>query len=164
MGHSMGGALVQLYAMKYPEKIAGLILVGTGAKLRVVQIIFDMLDNDFEGYLQMIAKFAFHHNTPVEIIEASIEEVRKCPVHVIRRDFEFCDSFNIMDTVDRITHKTLLIAADSDNLTPPKYLEYLHDKIQQSTLVIIPDAGHSMMIEQFKRFNEIVAAWIRSNE
>ncbi len=164
MGHSMGGALAQLYAIRNPEKIAGLVLVGTGAKLRVTQIIFDLLDNDFEGYLKMIAKFAFHPDTSHEIIEASIKEVRKCPVHVIRRDFEFCNEFNIMDMVENIPHRTLLIAADSDNLTPPKYLEYLHDKIRQSTLVIIPKAGHSMMLEQFNKFNDIVAAWIRSNE
>ena len=34
-GHSMGGAIAQLYALKYPEELKGIILMGTGAKLRV---------------------------------------------------------------------------------------------------------------------------------
>ena len=34
-GHSMGGAIAQMYALRYPEEIRGLILIGTGAKLKV---------------------------------------------------------------------------------------------------------------------------------
>ncbi|MGY5873793.1 MAG: alpha/beta hydrolase, partial [Candidatus Thorarchaeota archaeon] len=34
-GHSMGGALTQLYALNHTEYLRGIILVGTGAKLRV---------------------------------------------------------------------------------------------------------------------------------
>ena len=35
VGHSMGGAIAMLFALTYPELMAGLVLVGTGAKLRV---------------------------------------------------------------------------------------------------------------------------------
>ena len=34
-GHSMGGAITLLYALKYPEELRGIILIGTGARLRV---------------------------------------------------------------------------------------------------------------------------------
>ena len=34
-GHSMGGAIAQLYALRYPDELRGLILIGTGARLRV---------------------------------------------------------------------------------------------------------------------------------
>ena len=164
MGHSMGGALTQLYALQYPDKIDGIILVGTGAKLRVANIIFDLLDNDFEGYLKAMVEFGFHKETPKELIEASLDEIRKCPIHVIRRDFEFANSFDIMDKVDQISHRTLLIAGEADQLTPPKYLQYLHNKIKDSHLVIIPNAGHIMMLEQATQFNRMVANWVTSNE
>ena len=34
-GHSMGGAIALLYALRYPEELRGIILIGTGARLRV---------------------------------------------------------------------------------------------------------------------------------
>ncbi|MBN2187535.1 MAG: alpha/beta hydrolase [Dehalococcoidia bacterium] len=35
IGHSLGGAIVQLYALKWPEDIKAIALVATGARLRV---------------------------------------------------------------------------------------------------------------------------------
>ena len=34
-GHSMGGAITLQYALRYPEELRGIILIGTGARLRV---------------------------------------------------------------------------------------------------------------------------------
>ena len=35
-GHSLGGAIAQLYGLKYPETAKTLVLIGTGARLRVL--------------------------------------------------------------------------------------------------------------------------------
>ena len=34
-GHSMGGAIALDYALRFPQDLAGLVLIGTGARLRV---------------------------------------------------------------------------------------------------------------------------------
>ena len=34
-GHSMGGAIAQYYGLSYPDELKALVLVGTGARLRV---------------------------------------------------------------------------------------------------------------------------------
>ena len=44
-GHSLGGAVAQAYYFKYPEKVKALLLVGTGARLRVSPMILDALKN-----------------------------------------------------------------------------------------------------------------------
>ncbi|MFX0108529.1 MAG: alpha/beta fold hydrolase, partial [Candidatus Hodarchaeota archaeon] len=56
-GHSMGGALTQLYAMEKPERLKGIILIGTGARLRVNPMIFDLLENNFDGYVEAMGQF-----------------------------------------------------------------------------------------------------------
>jgi pimeloyl-ACP methyl ester carboxylesterase len=161
-GHSMGGALTQLYALAHPEILSGIILVGTGAKLRVTPIIFDLLENNFDGYVEAVGSFMFHENTSNEVIEASKHEVRKCPANIIGRDFELCDNFDIMGKVSQIELPTLILVGEEDVMTPIKYSTYLHEKIKGSVMHVIRTAGHSVMLEQFGRFNEYIADWVKS--
>jgi pimeloyl-ACP methyl ester carboxylesterase len=161
-GHSMGGALTQLYAIKNPNQLKGIILVGTGARLRVSPMIFNLLDNDFDGYINAMGQFAFHPDTPSGIIEASLIEARKCSVPVIRRDFEFCDKFDIMDEVGEISLPTLILVGDKDQMTPPKYSAYFHKNIKVSEYQIIKKAGHSVMLEQARLFNDAILKWVTS--
>ena len=160
-GHSMGGALTQLYALNHPEYLRGIILVGTGAKLRVTPVVFNLLDNDFEGYVEAVGNFMFHEDASEEMIEASKHEVRMCPVQIIRRDFELCDKFDIMDTVEKIKSPTLILVGDGDVMTPVKYSTYLKDKIEDSVMHVIEGAGHSVMLERFGVFNELIANWVK---
>ncbi len=160
-GHSMGGALTQLYSLAHPENLSGIILVGTGAKLRVTPLVFDLLENNFDGYVEAIGSFMFHENTSNEVIEASKHEVRKCPANIISRDFELCDNFDIMDKVSQIGLPTLIIVGDGDAMTPIKYSTYLHEKIKGSVMHVIRTAGHSVMLEQFGIFNEYVTDWVK---
>jgi pimeloyl-ACP methyl ester carboxylesterase len=159
-GHSMGGALTQLYSLNHPESLSGIILVGTGAKLRVTPVVFNLLENDFEGYVEAVGNFMFHENTPEEMVETSKHEVRKCPVQVIRRDFELCDKFDIMDVVHQIKTPTLIIVGEKDVMTPVKYSSYLKEKIASSTMHVIEEAGHLVMFEKSGVFNELVVNWI----
>jgi len=158
-GHSMGGALAQLYALQYSDKISGLVLVATGAKLRVADIVFDLLDTDFEGYLGAVEEFMFHKNTSRDLVEASVVEVRKCPVPVIRRDYELCNAFNVMDRLKEIQIPTLIIVGAQDMMTPVKYSQYLHSQIENSKLLVIENAGHSIMLEQSSKVNQGILSW-----
>ncbi|MBD3404610.1 MAG: alpha/beta fold hydrolase [Candidatus Lokiarchaeota archaeon] len=161
-GHSMGGALTQFYAQRFATKLSGIILVGTGAKLRCNPMIFDLLRNNFDGYIEAVGEFMFHENTPLELIEASKREVRKCSPDVISRDFGMCDAFDIMDDVCSIKLPTLIIVGDSDVMTPVKYSQFLADKIPNTTMKIIEEAGHSVMLEQWEQFNDTIIEWIHS--
>src|SRR5262249_23177397 len=42
-GHSMGGAVVQAFALDRPERLDGIILISTGARLRVLARLVDLL-------------------------------------------------------------------------------------------------------------------------
>lgn len=161
-GHSMGGALTQLYALNHPNSISGIVLVGTGAKLRVAPAVFNLLDNDFEGYVESLGAFMFHENTSEEMIDASKHEVRKCPVQIIRRDFELCDKFDIMEEVKEIKIPTLILVGEADVMTPAKYSQYLKDQIKDSVMHVIKDAGHSVMLEQFGVFNDLLEKWAKN--
>lgn len=161
MGHSMGGALSQLYALKNSTKLSGLVLVGTGARLKVAPMIFDFLDRDPNAYFNAMPQFMFHESAPKTVVEASLAEARECPIPVIRRDFEVCNSFDLMNEVNRISLPTLVVVGDSDMMTPVKYANYLHEKIPGSDLRIMSQAGHAVMLEKPLGFNQAVLDWLK---
>ncbi|MBN2230948.1 MAG: alpha/beta hydrolase [Candidatus Thorarchaeota archaeon] len=161
-GHSMGGALTQLYALSNPDKLRGIILIGTGARLKVAPIIFDMLENNFDAYIEVVGSFMFNEHTNPELIESSKDEVKKCPARIIRRDFELCNNFDIMNEVSKIALQTLILVGSNDIMTPVKYSEYLHSKIPNSCIKRIDSAGHIVMLEQSSQVNNIINAWMKS--
>ena len=161
-GHSMGGMLAQLFALRYPDLIGGIILVGTGAKLRVASFIFEAIDNNFDEYVEGAGNFMFYEDASKELIEASKHEIRKCNPKIVRRDFAACNEFDIMEKISEISVPTLIIVGEQDIMTPVKYSKYLRDNIQNSTIHIIEKAGHSVMLEQPRKFNAHVNDWMKS--
>jgi pimeloyl-ACP methyl ester carboxylesterase len=161
-GHSMGGALAQLYALRHPEHLNGVVLISTGARLKVAPMVFELLENDFDGYIAALGTYMFHETSSEEMIEASKQEVRKCPPRIIRRDFELCNEFDIMQEVSSIQVPALIIVGTDDVMTPVKYADYLHQSIRQSTLKIIEAAGHMVMLEQDSAVNSAIAGWVSS--
>ncbi|MFX0063311.1 MAG: alpha/beta fold hydrolase [Candidatus Hermodarchaeota archaeon] len=161
VGHSLGGAIVQQYSLKHPQDLLGIVLVGTGAKLRVMDQILDNLLDDFEEIVNLIAQYAFHKETDPRIIQKSIDQLLECPPNIMLQDFKACNEFNLFTEIKNISVPTLIICGTNDLLTPPKYSKYLHENIANSKLVEIPDAGHMVMLEQVQPFNQALKSFIR---
>jgi pimeloyl-ACP methyl ester carboxylesterase len=160
----MGGAIVQMMALKYPELMKGIILVGTGARLRVNASILNGIRNHFEEIIPKLVSFAYYQGAPKELIERGAEILRKCKPEVLFRDFLACDRFDIMNEVRNINLPTLIICGLEDKLTPVKYATYLHQMIKGSRLQIISKAGHMVMMEAPRIFNEKLKEFILSQK
>jgi len=160
-GHSLGGAIAQAYYFRYPEDTNGLILVGTGAKLRVSPFILEVLQKDIQEYVDSIPMGAFYRRTDKKIIEELIEEVKKTEGTVIYTDFSICDKFDTIDKTSSINVPCLIIVGKADKLTPVKYSQFFHEKIKDSELLVINRAGHMVMVEQPDEFNKAVEEYIK---
>jgi pimeloyl-ACP methyl ester carboxylesterase len=75
-------------------------------------------------------------------------------------DFFICDKFDVLEKIELISVPCLIIVGRQDKLTPIKYSEFSHNKITQSDLQIIEDAGHMVMIEKPKEVNEAIRKFI----
>jgi pimeloyl-ACP methyl ester carboxylesterase len=127
-GHSLGGAIALSMGLEYGQELGGLILVGTGARLRVLPKI--------------------------------LEDARRASL-ITYRDWAACNIFDIMTRLNEIHLPTLIICGADDRMTPIKYSQYMHDRIQGSTLCIIPDAGHDVMREQPEAVNHAIKEWLK---
>jgi len=161
IGNSMGGAIVQKFALDHPEYLKAIVLVCTGAKLRVTPIIFDAIKKNYAQAIELITELAFSHKTPSEIKKRAAEEIMRISSEVTYGDFEACDKFNVMNRLKEIQLPALIICGLEDQLTPVKYSEYLKDNIPNSRLEIVADAGHMVMRERPAEFNEKLIKFIK---
>jgi pimeloyl-ACP methyl ester carboxylesterase len=154
IGHSMGSAIVMQYAIQLPApEVRALILVGSGARLRVSPVILELLAHDFEKASKMIAKNLFGSPS----LDAYFQQVEKdmivCGQKGMTSDFLACDRFDLMNHVADIRVPTLAIVGSKDIMTPPKYSRFLTEQISHSRLEVIDDVGHMVMAEQPEEFN-----------
>jgi len=162
VGHSMGGAITLKFALTYPEYLKAIVLVDTGAKLRVAPIIFEEIKRNYDNVMELMKKYAFSEKTPVEIKNKTVEIMKRVKPEVFYGDFEACDKFDVMESLNRINLPTLIICGKDDLLTPVTYSEYLRANIPNSTLKVLDDAGHMVMLEKPEEFNKILEDFINS--
>ena len=160
VGHSMGGAIAQTLALSHAEMMKGIVLVGTGARLKVFPMILDGIRNNFEETVRKINQFAFSRKVLAELIEKSLSFMSKCRPEVLYGDFLACDRFDRMNEVEKIVIPTLILCGDDDQLTPLKYSQFLNSRIKGSKLEVLSNAGHMVMMEAAQAFNERVREFI----
>ncbi len=155
-GHSMGGATAMTMALRYPQRVAGLVLVGTGARLRVLQAILNGTLSDFEDTIQLICEYAYSPDAPRQLVRQGQRQMLDVAPQTIHDDFAACNTFDVMERLGEIHCPTLVICGTEDHLTPPKYAQYLADRIAGAELRPIEGAGHMVMIEKPDRVAELI--------
>ncbi len=163
VGHSMGGAIVQTLALTHAEVIKGIILVCTGARLKVFPMIFDGIKNNFEESVRMINQYAFSPKVRADLLEKGISYMMQYKPEVLYGDFLACDRFDLMNQVEKITLPTLVLCGEDDQLAPVKYSQFLSSRIKGSKLKVLPNAGHMAMLEAPQAFNESIKEFILEN-
>ena len=161
-GHSLGGGIAQLYALTYPRDLKGLMLIGTGARLRVLPDTLSTLRN-LIGNESAWREFIEAAPQPTDPILRSIREMRhKIGPAVMLSDLLCCDKFDIMGRVHEIKLPTLIVVGTQDVSTPVKYSQYLQNKIDGSKLVIIQGATHNIMIDKPDELNRAISEFLKS--
>ncbi len=160
-GHSLGGAIALSLALSHHEVVTGLVLIGTGAKLRVLPQILEDIKKDKEHTLDSVVTLAFSKKTSPALKKEAFDEMMRCGAEVIYKDFDACDRFNVMDSIASLMVPALIVCGTDDSLTPQKYSRYLNEAIEGSRLVLIEDAGHMVMREKPEEVNRAVEEFVR---
>jgi pimeloyl-ACP methyl ester carboxylesterase len=163
VGHSMGGAIAQSLALAYPDRVAALALVATGARLRVSPAFLEGFQNDFENTVDKISAYYFARDADPRLIEKSAALLRACGQLIVLGDFTACNGFDASERIPQISVPTLVLGGTEDQLTPPKSSEFLAVKIPDAQLVLIDGAGHHVMIEKADAVNRVLKEFVQRN-
>jgi pimeloyl-ACP methyl ester carboxylesterase len=159
-GHSMGGAIGQELALRSSLPLAGLILIATGEELNVSPKILDGLLTEPDQTLALINQRCLPKNTDPLLIQQSLQLLRQTPIPIITNDFIACNRFDRSENISTITLPTLIVVGQEDRMTPPAFSQRLNQKISSSRLVVVPDAGHLVMLERPKEVNRAIEALV----
>jgi len=67
---------------------------------------------------------------------------------MVLNDFIACDRFDLSGQIGQIDKPALILSGQEDKMTPPQYARFLNQEIKKSRLQLVPQAGHSLVLEQ----------------
>ncbi len=161
VGHSLGGAIALTMALEYSNELGGIILIGTGARLRILPALLADAKNTPEQARLRLSQMAIATTTAPTVSQSVVQEQVSPGPSILYRDLAACDVFDIMKRLYEVSIPTLVLCGVEDQLTPVKYSIYLHQHISDSTLRVIPDAGHYVMREQPEAVNSAIDEWMQ---
>lgn len=148
-GHSMGGAIALTLALAAPERVAGLFLVGTGARLRVAPAILTASADPARAaeVADAVAAASFGTATGEGERTEFARGVAAQPRGVVHGDFTACDAFDVVDRLGEVQAPAFVVVGSEDRLTPPKYAALLRARLPGEGMLVVPGAGHMVARE-----------------
>ncbi len=178
LGLSFGGPIAIRFAALYPERVWGLILTNTLARIdlshvglnRTLLIPIARWSTRFApaALVRRLARlwgrlciWVFDPSPGNErIIQYELEAPLRFPSSAgsIRMDtFKDCD---LRSDLARIKQPSLVVVGSADNFTPIEWQREIADLLPNSSYVEIPCGGHLTLISHAETFNEAVLGWL----
>jgi len=160
VGHSMGGAVAQMTALTAPERAAALVLIGTAARLHVAPAILEGIRHDFEQTVHLISQWAWEPGADPTWVARGEEMMIQTGPQVLLGDFLACDRFDVRNRVTEIASPALVLAGSEDRMTPPRFAQWLAERLPQGEFHLIEGAGHMLALERPHEVQEAVSAFL----
>ena len=170
-GHSLGALVAQSFAVMFPERLAGLVLIGTFPTLRdnaeieaLIDEIATMNDPIDRDLVRAFQASTLAQPVAAEFFETVVAEGARLPLRIWRavlRDVAVYDDFA---QLSRITAPTVLFWGERDGFSTYEQQRELASEIPGAELRVYAGAGHSLHWEEPRRFAGDLANFVRALE
>jgi 3-oxoadipate enol-lactonase len=165
LGLSLGGAVAQVLALAFPEKVDRLILVNTFAHLRPTSlraaytlarrvVVSKFLPPALTA--QVVARDLFPKPEQAQLRAEVISRSGANDVRSYRYLVDTIRRFDSRRELDRITAPTLLITGDRDAVVPRGCQQQLVRGLPTAQWRVVNDSGHATPVDRPEEFNQIV--------
>lgn len=171
VGHSMGSFNAQRFAIDYPERVSGLVLIDSFPTCKdnrgvlefvetVVRPLSDPIPRELAAEFQ---QSTFAKPIPPEFFETVVNESLKVPARVWKAAFDGLKNSDNSDEIGKIKVPTLLLWGELDAYFSRGEQEKLLEKINNSKLIVYPGVGHTPHWEEPKKVADDIVNFIENS-
>lgn len=181
VGHSYGGFLSLEYALRYPQRVSRLVLIGSGSAMDMGHIVAENANRLAKKYPKAYQAFTngaydgkdaderynHHMQTVIPLFFKEFDETVAAPLFASRfsahGDHQWghdLAGYDITDRLNEIRCPTLVIDGRHDFILPVEQQERLHEGIAGSELVLLDSSGHFPFLEDPPAFDVAVRGWL----
>jgi pimeloyl-ACP methyl ester carboxylesterase len=172
VGHSMGAAIAQQFAVDYPEQVRSLVLLSpiNSADQTFVSNLTKLQKSITTGGISAFFDEAIKLVVTAEFAaanSAALSESKKICLEInsptaLLNVIDACLKFDATQVNVKIFQPTLIISGNLDIFTPVQVAEKIHQEIEHSELKIIEGVGHNLFIpEKIPELSEIILDFLR---
>jgi len=163
VGQSMGGSTALGAAVRFPDRVMGLVLADTSGSIRAADILADFRDRvkalPQDAAVRAISE-AFRKRDP-ERAFLYAEIGRLCaPVRETLEEYLLNEDGPSPDDLARFDVPTLVLVGSDDMVISLAIARMVHGYIKGSRLAVVDGAGHSVYFEKPAEFNRLVADFL----
>jgi pimeloyl-ACP methyl ester carboxylesterase len=175
-GISMGSAIAQNLALKYPEKVRSMVLVSSWARSNHY---LDSLLSSFkkmravaapEDFMELLQLWIFtpghfekHYDDMVQGQRDAAEDENPMPQHAFEAQCDACSSHNTFELLSEIAAPSLITVGNEDIFTPLELSLEIHQRLPSSELLQFPKWGHCHHWEDLEMYNERSTRFLLDN-
>jgi proline iminopeptidase len=178
LGHSYGGFIALEYALRYPECLERLILLGTspafdhgeeveasarrrGATREQLEALGATPQDDAEAWrLWKVIEPLYFSDYDAELAERVMGKTIVSSYASDAGD-AILEGWDLTPRLGEISVPTLILVGQDDFVCPPSRARIMHECIPNSELVVLEESGHFAHAEQPEAFFEAVREWLR---
>jgi pimeloyl-ACP methyl ester carboxylesterase len=163
LGNSMGGHIALLYTLKYPEKVASLILSGSSGLYESGMGDSFPKRSDY-NFIKTKTELTFYDpkiasRELVDEIYATVNSRKALQILSLAKS---TIHNNLEKNLSEIRANCCLIWGRNDIITPPQVAQKFNELIPHSTLYWIDRCGHVPMLEEPEAFNANLDSFLNS--
>jgi pimeloyl-ACP methyl ester carboxylesterase len=165
VGHSMGAAVAQRFAIDRPDAVEGLVLVAPVPATALayppkLDAMFRATIGNDANTIAWLAKLTVSELSPATVRAMRNAAALATPAAALE-SYESWTSLTFGDDAATIDTPTLVLAADGDRpMTPDLVRERVADRIAGSRFVVLEETGHYAIVERPERIADEISDFI----